>query len=124
VDQLISSTGVLDSMGDFWTGVTATTFGLTFVSANGKIISTAEMVPGSALDSQFVFDTVAKAWKSSTGLNHTFVCQKEPGKLLILKNTTCYNHSTCLCTFCILKDMFILQHVCAISKTSFVGGFY
>ena len=83
MDQLISSTGVLDSMGDFWTGVTATTFGLTFVSANGKIISTAEMVPGSALDSQFVFDTVAKAWKSSTGLNHTFVCQREPGKSVV-----------------------------------------
>jgi len=81
VDQLINDTGVLDNMGDFWTGVTTTTFGLTFVSANGKIISTEEMVPGSALDSQFAFDTVAKAWRSSTNINHTFVCQRDPGML-------------------------------------------
>jgi len=81
VDQLISSTGFLDNMGHFWTGVTATTFGLTFVSANGKIISTTEMVSESALDSQFVFDTVAKAWRSSTDMIHTFVCQRDPGML-------------------------------------------
>jgi len=70
-------------MGDFWTGVTTSTFGLTFVSANGKIISTEAMVPGSALDAQFVFDTVAKAWRSSTDMNHTFVCQRDQGQLLI-----------------------------------------
>jgi len=84
VHQLISSTRVLDSMGHFWAGVTTTEFAIAFVSANGKIISKAEMVPGSAVDVQYVFDTVDKAWRSSTEMNHTFVCQRDPGRLFII----------------------------------------